>query len=314
MRVIWNYLKKNLIVDFHPWHYGLVAIFLSVCIYVNYKLDFEDSFLDQQKGASKFLYFFLTNLIAYLVPVLSFSIFYKQKTIYSTEFWIKSMLAIGLLSFDRGSFFIRELSDTLFHDRVQFWASKVLNNLMGIFTMTLPFFLVYFKYDSDKKHLYGLSPKQFDTKPYLIMLGLMLPLIVAASFLPSFMNQYPMYQVTKAHDQLGVSEWVTVAGYEIAYALNFVSIEFFFRGFLVIGMAAILGRGAIISMASVYCFLHFGKPMGEAISSIFGGYILGVVAYETRSIWGGVIVHVGIAWMMELVAYTQKLFISSDQS
>jgi hypothetical protein len=56
----------------------------------------------------------------------------------------------------------------------------------------------------------------------------------------------------------------------------------------------------------LYCTLHFGKPMGEAVSSVFGGYILGVVAYETRSIWGGVIVHIGIAWMMEIIAFAQK--------
>jgi hypothetical protein len=140
----------------------------------------------------------------------------------------------------------------------------------------------------------------------------MFPLILSASFLPSFLNQYPMYESTKAHLYMGCSEWITVLGYEIAYAINFVSIEFFFRGFLVIGMITVLGRAAILPMASVYCFLHFGKPMGEAISSIFGGYILGIVAYETRGIWGGVIVHVGIAWLMELVAFGQKLFSPSD--
>jgi hypothetical protein len=71
-------------------------------------------------------------------------------------------------------------------------------------------------------------------------------------------------------------------------------------------MMGVLGRGAVLSMAVLYCTLHFGKPMGEAISSIFGGYILGVVAYETKSIWGGVIVHIGIAWMMEIIAFLQK--------
>lgn len=178
--------------------------------------------------------------------------------------------------------------------------------------MILPFFVLYWIYDRNAKHLYGLAPKKFDVKPYFTMLAIMLPLIMAASFLPSFLNQYPMYEASRAHIQLAVPEWVTVAGYEIAYAINFVSIEFFFRGFLVIGMISLLGRGAVVPMACVYCFLHFGKPMGEAISSIFGGYILGVVAYETRGIWGGVTVHVGIAWLMELAAFTQKLFQVED--
>ena len=75
---------------------------------------------------------------------------------------------------------------------------------------------------------------------------------------------------------------------------------------LIDGLAQILGRHAVLPMAVIYCFLHTGKPPGEAISSIFGGYILGVIAYETKSIWGGIIVHVGIAWMMEVIGFTQK--------
>ena len=79
-----------------------------------------------------------------------------------------------------------------------------------------------------------------------------------------------------------------------------------FRGFFVIGMVKIMGRHAIVPMAVIYCMLHFGKPMGEAISSIFGGYILGVIALRTQSIWGGIIVHMGISWLMELIAFIQK--------
>jgi hypothetical protein len=45
----------------------------------------------------------------------------------------------------------------------------------------------------------------------------------------------------------------------------------------------------------------------KAISFVFGGYLLGVIAYETKSIWGGIIVHVGIAWMMEAIGFWQKL-------
>jgi hypothetical protein len=28
--------------------------------------------------------------------------------------------------------------------------------------------------------------------------------------------------------------------------------------------------------------------------------LLGIVVYNTRSIWGGLLVHLGIAWMMEM--------------
>ena len=134
----------------------------------------------------------------------------------------------------------------------------------------------------------------------------MLPLLVGASFAESFQRQYPMYKTSVAHTYLNVPEWVTAIAYEIAYGLDFITVEYLFRGFMVIGMISILGRGSVITMAVVYCVLHFGKPPGEAISSIFGGYILGVIAYETKSIWGGIIVHMGIAWLMEGLAFAQK--------
>jgi membrane protease YdiL (CAAX protease family) len=56
-------------------------------------------------------------------------------------------------------------------------------------------------------------------------------------------------------------------------------------------------------MAATYAVLHFGKPMGETISSFFGGYILGVLALYTRNIWGGVFIHVLLAFGMEVFAY-----------
>jgi membrane protease YdiL (CAAX protease family) len=176
-----------------------------------------------------------------------------------------------------------------------------------LFTIIIPILLFYYWKERDEKHIYGLQSKNFDKKPYIILLLLMIPLIVAASFTKGFQIQYPMYKTSDAHLYFNVPEWVTTAGYEVAYGFDFVSVEFLFRGFMVIGMMTVLGRGAVLSMAVVYCFLHFGKPAGEAISSIFGGYILGVVAYETKSIWGGIMIHIGIAWSMELTAYLQHL-------
>lgn len=88
--------------------------------------------------------------------------------------------------------------------------------------------------------------------------------------------------------------------FELSYGFDFVSIEFFFRGFLILGLLQICGKHCIIPVACFYCSIHFGKPMGEAISSFFGGILLGIVSYNTRSIWGGLLVHLGIAWLMEI--------------
>jgi hypothetical protein len=106
---------------------------------------------------------------------------------------------------------------------------------------------------------------------------------------------------------LEIPEWVVVAAYELAYGFDFISTEYFFRGFLVIGLYRYLGPQVLLPMAASYAVLHFGKPMAEAISSLFGGYILGVIAIHHRSIWGGVVVHVGLAWMMEFAGFLMRL-------
>ena len=93
--------------------------------------------------------------------------------------------------------------------------------------------------------------------------------------------------------------------YELCYALDFFSIEFFFRGFLILAFARIVGLQAIIPVACFYCCIHFGKTMPEAISSFFGGILLGIISYFTKSIWGGLFIHIGIAWLMELLAFLQ---------
>ena len=138
------------------------------------------------------------------------------------------------------------------------------------------------------------------------MLALIAPFVFFSAFESGLNNYYPTYRYSSVARSLGISPWLPAAAYEFLYGLDFFNVELTFRGFFVIGMATVLGREAVVPMAVFYCTIHFGKPAVEAISSIFGGYILGAIAYQTRSIWGGVIVHIGLAWMMELAAFVAK--------
>lgn len=129
----------------------------------------------------------------------------------------------------------------------------------------------------------------------------MLPLIVLAATQIDFLTLYPRARAIK-HLELSSKTWYYFA-YEFCYSLDFVSIEFFFRGFLILSLAKICGSRCIIPVACFYCSIHFGKPMAEAISSFWGGILLGIISYNTRSIWGGLIIHLGIAWLMESVSW-----------
>lgn len=308
MKKIWKFLKNHLQEDFNPRQYAVIAFFMFVSITLNYTFDFEDDYLEMMAGYPKFIAYFFFYSIPYFLSVYVYTHFQKIANIFNNpDFWIKSLFGITLLTLDSSTPYLEDLVYYFFHPRTQFWAYKVCINGISFFTVAFPILLFYYFFERKKKHLYGLSADRFDAAPYFAMLAIMLPLIIAASFNDAFLRQYPMYKTSGAHIHLGVPEWMTAATYEIAYGLDFITVEYLFRGFLVIGMMSILGRGSVLAMAVIYCFLHFGKPAGEAVSSIVGGYILGVVAYETKSIWGGIIVHMGIAWMMEAVAFLHKL-------
>lgn len=136
--------------------------------------------------------------------------------------------------------------------------------------------------------------------PYLILLGVMLPVIIGASFNPHFKDFYPFFPYASA----------SVAGFilwELAYGLHFIAVEFFFRGFLIFGLSERLGPYAFFISAVPYCMVHFSKPAGEALGAIVAGLVLGYLAWKNRSIWGGALVHWGVAITMDLASTLQKL-------
>jgi hypothetical protein len=179
-------------------------------------------------------------------------------------------------------------------NRVIYWPFKLI-----VVTVLL---LLTWLVSKEEQPPYGLNTNNFTPKPYLIMLLIMLPLIAAASMQPDFLITYPKLKNVSFLNGTPGTGWYKLL-YELSYGSDFFTIEFFFRGFLVLAFTRWFGKNAILPMAMFYCTIHFGKPMGECISSFFGGLVLGAVTYHTRSIYGGFMVHVGIAWMMEVGGY-----------
>lgn len=307
MKKIWRLLRHHLQEDFSVFSYLSVALLLTTFLIINYHYDFEDVVLGRFSGLLKFLVYFIFYGSGYYLTIALLSLWKKEKTFFlAPGFWKYSLTGLVILSLDSSMPFLQNLIYTNFDYKVSYWAYKVAVNGCSFITILLPLILFYLMYDKQEKNFYGLTNQRADLRPYWWLLLMMIPLLLSASFLESFQRQYPMYKENQAYLVLNMPEWLTVLFYELAYGLDFITVELLFRGFLVIGMTRILGRSAILPMAVVYCMLHFGKPAGEAISSIFGGYILGVIAYETKSVWGGIIVHMGIAWLMEIIAFVQK--------
>jgi len=132
---------------------------------------------------------------------------------------------------------------------------------------------------------------------YFLMLAVMVPIVFVASRCEGFKATYPFFQPFP-NEPLWPRFWI----WEVAYFLQFVGLEFFFRGFLLHGIRRRFGAYAIFVMMVPYCMIHFGKPMPETFAAIFAGIILGFMSLKTRSIWMGAALHVTVALTMDICA------------
>lgn len=307
MKKIVLQLKDFITEDFEWKSYLWTFIFVASAITVNYTIGFENKILTNH--ASKvvvILRFFAYYFLAWFaIAVPKMMIKKKTQLFYSPQFWIKILLFLALISITSGFRFKNEWFSFINDPLMRIYIVKLTTQIKCLMIYTLPLIIMCKIFDKNQKGIYGLNLSFGNGTTYLKMLLIVAPLIIAASFTPDFLQAYPRYRAWQFENLIGLSSMLSTTIFEALYVLDFAMTEWMFRGALVIGMVAIMGKDAILPMVSVYVFLHFGKPMGETISAFFGGYILGVLAYTTRHIWGGVILHSGIALIMESMGLFQ---------
>lgn len=309
MKTLLGYLKRFYLEEFRWVYFLLLAAFVGFCTWGNGYWKISSLYVGaggQQEN--RFLHNLLFYGIAFLVPLLLYIPFAKEKSwLKNPRFWLLVLFALSVFSFRvffyYHHFWLDQYKDAL---HIRFW-TKCMNNLMPATVMSLPLLAWWYFNDRKEQPFYGLSKKQFSFKPYLVALLIMLPIVLIAAFQPDFHKYYPHIERILRNGNITENKIGYGLFFETCYGIDFFATELFFRGFMILAFAKYLGRGAILPMAVFYVFIHFGKPPGEAISAFFGGTILGIFAYETKSIWGGVIVHVGIAWSMELIGALMKM-------
>ncbi|WP_420153869.1 type II CAAX prenyl endopeptidase Rce1 family protein [Siphonobacter sp.] len=307
MRKLRTYLVDFIRADFKPGLYGCTALFLAVCIAFNYAVDLEDTYIDAYRGSwIRFVLFLGLDAFVYYSVTLLWLFFHQRLALLRTlTFWLFTSFGMIILAWWQDFTGYQPLATLPVFESVYRFAFYCFSNLSSGLTIWVPLALFYRWTDAQPSYFYGFRPDRGSLRMYGTLLLLMVPLIGWASFQPSFLETYPIYKGWGAAEALGVSEWVTALGFEACYGFDFVSTELLLRGFLVIGMTQVLGRGAVLPMVAVYACIHFGKPLGETLGSVLGGYILGILAYESRTIWGGIAIHLGVAWLMELGAFLQ---------
>jgi len=84
--------------------------------------------------------------------------------------------------------------------------------------------------------------------------------------------------------------------------LDLVGWEFLFRGWILFGYARKFGPEALWLQAVPFALMHNGKPEVETLSTIFGGFAFGWVAYRTKSFVYPFLIHWFIATFIIVVA------------
>lgn len=156
--------------------------------------------------------------------------------------------------------------------------------------------------------LYGLVRSAKYLRVYLFIYLLLVPVFVVVAATPQFLDYYPKMDIAYCSGSFGWSDAHIIALFEAFYANDFIGVESMFRGALVVGMGRWLGPRCVIPMAVTYMCIHLGKPDLELCSSVLGGYLLGILAYRTQHLWGGIIVHLGIAMLFETLGLVRILW------
>jgi hypothetical protein len=307
MKIFVKYITDYFKVDFNWAVHLAVGLFLAAAIATNYSLNFYEYItVTYNHSFYSVVYLFLIYVVGFLGVSLILSLFLPsdKKIILNKKYLIFGGIGIFFLALD-GSYYLMDFTTSLYNTNpfVAAWQRACVSNLSSLITVIIPLYFIYFGVRYFKPEWYGLRLNNAKVLPYFWLILGMIPLIYLASFQPDFLETYPTYTDNYEYRFLETEQWKTVGLYELTYGFDFLSVELFFRGFMVIALSRFVGKEAILPMVVVYCFLHFGKPMGEAISSIFGGYILGIFAYSSRNIYGGLIAHLGVAWGMEYLAY-----------
>lgn len=307
MSAVFKYIREFYQKEFNCWYFLLIILLLATVIYLNYWHFLERRYAAAGKTRwSNFAGYYLLYFIPFAAAFLLQLLFYKDCSYYKNYwFWIILLLAPAFFSFRVNFSFHEDLISKFWTGKELQFGLRCINWVVRVLVLLAPVLVIWLIKDRSNQPFYG-SKALGDIRPYLVMLLIMLPLLALAATQNDFLSMYPKAKVIDQL-QLGHQKWRYIL-YELCYGFDFISIEFFFRGFLILSLAKICGTHCIIPVACFYCTIHLGKPMAEAISSFWGGLLLGIISYNTGSVWGGLIVHLGIAWLMEGFGWLGALF------
>lgn len=297
---IFNFVKEN----FNVKLYLSVIAIVTVIVFVEYKWFIYDTITTKYAFDNRiYLINFITFAFTYYLVVFAVKIFKKNEATLNKEFWLKSLVGLMILSVYISYYGHLGIKTDLVYPEKYFF-TYTLENLSGIVTALLPIYLVYRIFDKNRDNpFYGFNFKNFNFKIALILTFFAILIAFVGSRFQAVSTYYPILNRTGYKffsNTVGLDPMLSAGIFESAYMFDFVMIELIFRGFMIFGFVKLLGKNAILPIAAVYSVIHFGKPLPETISSFFGAYFLGIIAYSQKNIGIGVVLHCSLALAIEI--------------
>lgn len=120
--------------------------------------------------------------------------------------------------------------------------------------------------------------------------------LISAALFPDLLAYYPSKNARGTVDVFIVAM--------LGRGLYFVAWEWFFRGFMVFGLAPAVGvPGAVATQAYPFLLLHRGKPISEMSTSFTGALLLGAFCFRARSVVPAILLHWWMNVSMELLGW-----------
>ncbi|GAB4384087.1 MAG: hypothetical protein Kow0075_16160 [Salibacteraceae bacterium] len=185
------------------------------------------------------------------------------------------------------SFFVKWFDNADWDEPVRSWYKWLYHHLATL----LLFGIVPAAYSAlvervDLKSM-GLGPG--DWKVGLIATGIAVVLMPIPVY---FSSLDPVHRAWYPLTPLATASAGYFALWGLTYLPHYIGWEFFFRGFIGLGMAEKYGKVAATGIqVALTTLLHIGKPMGETVGAAFGGVYLGWLTYRTGSVWWAIIFH-----------------------
>lgn len=160
----------------------------------------------------------------------------------------------------------------------------LVGNMMALFFA--PMLAILFVLGEDPSEFgFGIGNSRRVVLWTIVLFAALLVILIPASRRPEYQDYYPIFKQFypfRGGAFVGSDLRSLLYGWA-SYGMYMFFWEFFFRGYLLFGLARTIKWPAIVVQAIAFGILHVGKVPSEVVASFGAGIILGVLAMRAKS-------------------------------